>query len=181
MAGQTLRVKELRPVFTAEQIAGRVQELAEMIDARFGQEPLVAVCVLKGGFVFFSDLVRCLRNPRLELDFVRLASYGKSEVSSGHVHFGKDVEIELCDKHVLVVEDIVDSGRSMRFLLDQFAARKPRSLSLAALVSKRERREANVVVDFVGFDLQQGFIVGYGLDYAEQYRALPGIYEIIPE
>lgn len=181
MAENVLRVRELRPVFTAERIAGRVRELAAAIDARFGQEPLVVVCVLKGGFVFCSDLVRCLKNPHLELDFVRLASYGKSDVSSGHVHFGKDVEISISGKHVLVVEDIVDSGRSMRFLLEQFAARQPRSLALAALVSKRERREAEVVVDFTGFDLQQGFIVGYGLDYAEQYRALPGIYEIVPE
>lgn len=178
---EDLCIKGLRPVFTADRIAGRVRELAAQVDACYGQEPLVVICVLKGAFVFFSDLVRCLQNRNLELDFVRLASYGKSDVSSGHVIFSKDVESDISGKHVLIVEDIVDSGRSMRFLLDQFAARQPRSLRLAALVDKHERRQAAVDVDFSGFILGQGFIVGYGLDHAERFRALPGIYEIIPE
>ena len=141
----------------------------------------MVICVLKGAFVFFSDLVRRLQNRNLELDFVRLASYGKSDVSSGLVVFSKDVENDISGKHVLIVEDIVDSGRTMRFLLDQLAARHPRSLRLATLVDKGERRQAKVEVDFAGFTLRQGFIVGYGLDYAERFRALPGIFEIIPE
>jgi len=179
--GHELKVKELKTVFSQEQIAERVQELAAEIDACYGQEPLVAICVLKGGFVFFSDLVRALQNKNLELDFVRLSSYGKGASSSKHVIFSKDVEIDICDKHVLIVEDIVDSGHSMRFLLGQFAARKARSLRLAALVDKNERREIDVHVDFAGFKLTQGFIVGYGLDYAEHYRNLPAVFEIIPE
>ena len=126
-------------------------------------------------------LVRALQNKNLELDFVRLSSYGKGASSSKHVIFSKDVEIDICDKHVLIVEDIVDSGHSMRFLLGQFAARKARSLRLAALVDKNERREIDVHVDFAGFKLTQGFIVGYGLDYAEHYRNLPAVFEIIPE
>ncbi|NCB23386.1 MAG: hypoxanthine phosphoribosyltransferase [Deltaproteobacteria bacterium] len=174
-------VKELKPVFTPEQIAARIQELAAEINATYGDEPMVAVCVLKGGFMFFSDLVRFLHNKNLELDFVRLSSYGKSATSSKHVIFSKDVEIDICGKHVLIVEDIVDSGHSMRFLLGQFAARKARSLRLAALVDKDERREVDVKVDFAGFKLNQGFIVGYGLDYAEHYRMLPGVFEVIPE
>ncbi|MDY0258816.1 MAG: hypoxanthine phosphoribosyltransferase [Desulfovibrio sp.] len=179
--GHEIKVKELKIVYSAELIAQRVKELAAEIDAHYGQEPLVAVCVLKGGFVFFSDLVRALHNKNLELDFVRLSSYGKSASSTKHVIFNKDVEIDICDKHVLIVEDIVDSGYSMRFLLGQFAARKARSLRLAALVDKNERREIDVHVDFAGFKLTEGFIVGYGLDYAEHYRNLPGIFEIIPE
>ena len=176
-----IKVKELKPVFTPEQIAARIQELAAEINAEYGDEPMVAVCVLKGGFMFFSDLVRFLQNKNLELDFVRLSSYGKGSSSSKHVIFSKDVEIDICDKHVLIVEDIVDSGYSMRFLLGQFAARKARSLRLAALVDKNERREIDVHVDFAGFTLSQGFIVGYGLDYAERYRNLPAVFEIIPE
>lgn len=178
---ETLRVKELKSVFSPEQIAVRVRELAVEIDVLYGQEPLVAICVLKGGVIFFSDLVRALHNQNLELDFVRLSSYGKSSASSKHVIFNKDVEVDIRGKHVLIVEDVVDSGHSMRFLLDQFAARQARSLRLAALVDKRERRQADVTVDFAGFVLNKGFIVGYGLDYAERYRTLPGVCEIIPE
>jgi hypoxanthine phosphoribosyltransferase len=179
--GNEIRVKELKPVFTQEQIAARVRELAAEIDAMYGDEPLVVVCVLKGAVMFFSDLVRSLHNRNLELDFVRLSSYGRATSSSKHVIFNKDLEIDICDKHVLIVEDIVDSGHSMRFLLGQFAARRARSLRLATMVDKGERREIDVPLDFVGFTLKQGFIVGYGLDYAERYRMLPGIYEIVPE
>ena len=124
---ETLRVKELKSVFTPEQIAVRVRELGVEIDGLYGQEPLVAICVLKGGVIFFSDLVRALHNQNLELDFVRLSSYGKSSASSKHVIFNKDVEVDIRGKHVLIVEDVVDSGHSMRFLLDQFAARQARS------------------------------------------------------
>ena len=117
----------------------------------------------------------------MELDFIRLSSYGMSSSSSRHVILNKDVEVDIRGKHVLIVEDVVDSGYSMRFLLDRFAARQARSLRLAALVDKHERRQADVTVDFAGFRLNKGFIVGYGLDYAERYRTLPGICEIIPE
>ena len=178
---ETLRVKELKSVFTPEQIAVRVRELGVEIDGLYGQEPLVAICVLKGGVIFFSDLVRALHNQNLELDFVRLSSYGKSSASSKHVIFNKDVEVDIRGKHVLIVEDVVDSGHSMRFLLDQFAARQARSLRLAALVDKRERRQADVKVDFAGFVLNKGFIVGYGLDYAQEYRNLPYIGVLKPE
>ncbi|WP_297825415.1 hypoxanthine phosphoribosyltransferase [uncultured Desulfovibrio sp.] len=178
---EDMRVKELKTVFSPEQIAMRVRELAAEIDSLYGQEPLVAVCVLKGAFIFFSDLARSLHNQNMELDFIRLSSYGMSSSSSRHVILNKDVEVDIRGKHVLIVEDVVDSGYSMRFLLDRFAARQARSLRLAALVDKHERRQADVTVDFAGFRLNKGFIVGYGLDYAERYRTLPGICEIIPE
>ena len=176
-----MKVRELKPVFPEEIIRQRVRELAERIDALYGDEPLVVVCVLKGGFMFFADLVRCMRKPHVELDFIRLSSYGLENESSRRVSFGKDVDVSLTDKHVLVVEDIIDTGHSMDFLLRQFAARGTRSLRLAVLVDKHERREVAVKADFVGFSLQEGFIVGYGLDYAEQHRNLPGIYEVIGE
>lgn len=177
----TLRVKRLECVIGPERLAARVRELAQEIDAFYAGEPVVAVCVLKGACLFFSDLVRAMRPDELELDFVRLSSYGMDTTSSRRIRFSKDVEADIAGRHVLVVEDIVDSGHSMRFLLDQFAARAPRSLRLAALVDKRERREAGVRVDFAGFTVSSGFLVGYGLDYAERYRALPGIYELVPE
>lgn len=172
---------KLVPVFGKNRIEKRVAELAAGIDGVYGIEPLVAICVLKGAFIFFSDLVRKLHNPFLELDFVRLSSYGKSFNSTGHVIFNKDVEVDIRGKHVLIVEDIVDTGHTMRFLLDQFAARQPLSLRIAALVDKHERRKSEVSVDFAGFSLPGGFLVGYGLDYAEHFRALPDICEIIDQ
>lgn len=169
----------LRPVFAASVIEERVRELAARIDDRYGEEPLVVVCVLKGAFMFFADLVRHMRKQAFELDFVRLSSYGMGDVHTRNVSFGKDVDISLADKHVLIVEDVIDTGYTMDFLLRQFAARGARSLALAALVDKYERRETPVSADFVGFPIQEGFIVGYGLDYAERYRNLPGIYEVV--
>lgn len=170
---------ELIPVFGREQIAARVGELGKEIDRIYGENPLVAICVLKGACIFFSDLVRSLHNPNIELDFIRLASYGKSSESSGSVHFLKDIETDIRGKHVLVVEDIVDTGHTMRFLIDTLAQRAPASLSIAALVNKKERRVLEVPVNFSGFQVPSGFLVGYGLDYAEKYRSLPEICELV--
>ena len=174
-------IKERKIVYTSGQIAERVRSMAAEIDAFYGDEPLVAVCVLKGAVFFFTDLVRAMRSENLELDFVRLSSYGKGTSSSRHVVFSKDVDCDITGKHVLIVEDVVDSGLSMQFLMRQFEARGARSLRLAALVDKNERREVDVRVDFAGFKLEEGFIVGYGLDYAEKYRALPDVEELVFE
>lgn len=168
---------QLRLVYSEEVIQQRVKELAAEIDSLYNDEPLVIICVLKGAFMFFSDLVSHLTiSP--ELDFVRLASYGAGKGSSRNISFTKDVEISLAGKHVLVVEDIVDTGHSMEFLFHQLAARGAKTLRLAVMVDKTERREVPIFPDFTGFALPEGFIVGYGLDYAERYRALPAIYEI---
>ena len=164
-------------IISPEAIAERVAELGKDITEALNGEPLVVVCVLKGGFLFFSDLVRTIDAP-LEIEFVRLASYGRG-MESGELVFSKDVETSIKDKNVLIVEDIVDSGKSMDFLMRTFAERGPRTLRLAALVDKHERREVDLTVDFPGFALHKGFIVGYGMDYAEKYRELPGIYEIV--
>ncbi|MGN0009518.1 MAG: hypoxanthine phosphoribosyltransferase [Desulfovibrionaceae bacterium] len=176
-----MKAGELRSLFTPEEIQRRVREIAADVDALYGDEPLVVVCVLKGGFMFFSDLVRHLRGRQVEVDFVRLSSYGQGTSSSGHIAFTKDVEISLQDKHVLVVEDLVDSGLSMQFLLSTLAQRGAKSLRLAILLDKHERRRVEVRADFIGFHLQGGFIVGYGIDCAERYRNLPGIYELVAE
>ena len=175
-----MRVKALTPLITVEQIEQRVRELADQINAFYAGRPLVLVCVLKGAFMFFSDLLKHVTvGP--EIDFVRLASYGRNAVSSGVISFSKDVEISLEGKDVVLVEDIVDSGRTMDFLMRQMRARGASSLRLAALVDKLERREVDVQVDFAGFSLSSGFIVGYGLDYAERYRELPAIYTVVME
>jgi len=169
---------ERRVVFDKDVIAKRVAELGRQISARYADEPLVCVCVLKGAYVFFADLMRALTiDP--EMDFVRLASYAGETSRDGKMIFSKDMEISIEDKHVLLVEDIVDTGHSMKYLTQILQARNPRSISIAALVDKAERREVDIVVDFPGFSLDKGFIVGYGLDYAEKYRGLDGVYELI--
>ena len=180
--GHEIKVKELKTVYSAELIAQRVKELAAEIDAHYGQEPLVAVCVLKGGFVFFSDLVRALHNKNLELDFVRLSSYGKGASTSKHVIFSKDVEIDICDKHVLIVEDIVDTGLTLKHLKEVLSTRSPASLKVCALLDKKDRRVVkDLVIDYCGFDIPNYFVVGYGLDFAEKYRNYPFIFVLKPE
>lgn len=170
----------LRCVYSQEDIAGRIREIGREINTLYEGKPLVAVCVLKGAFMFFSDLMKEL-SARPEIDFVRLASYGSGTQSTGDVMLVKDVELSLEGKHVLIVEDVIDSGHSMDFLLRLFAMRRAASLRLAVLVDKRERREVPVTPDFTGFTLNSGFIVGYGLDHAEHYRELPAIYEVVAE
>ncbi|MDL2271636.1 hypoxanthine phosphoribosyltransferase [Desulfovibrio sp. OttesenSCG-928-I05] len=169
----------LRVVYPSEVIAARVEKVAQEINARYKDEPLVMVCVLKGAFMFFSDLVKLI-DVHPEIDFVRLASYGMQS-SGGAITFSKDIDISIKDKHVLIVEDVIDSGHTMDFLLKQFQARGAKSLRLAVLVDKQERREVDVQADFTGFVVNEGFIVGYGLDYAERYRELPAIYEVVFE
>lgn len=169
---------EVKVIIPAQAIAARVAEMGREISARYAGQPLVVVCVLKGAFHFFSDLTRHLTcGP--ELDFLQLSSYGSGTSSSGRVVFRKDMDVSIEGKHVLVVEDIVDSGRSMEYLLKVLQGRGPLSVALAACIDKRERREVAVTVDFPGFTLKEGFVVGYGMDYAERYRELPHVAEVV--
>lgn len=163
-------------VYSREDITKRIQRLGEEITEAYHdvREPIVAVCVLKGAFVFFADLVREL-DLDVEIDFVRLASYGQQTQRHFKVQFTKDLETSVTDRHVLLVEDIVDTGHSIEYLSQVMWARKPKSVRICALVDKKERREVDVHVDYPGFDLEKGFIVGYGLDYAERYRHLDSI------
>lgn len=169
---------ELELVFSPEVIAERVRAIARDVKAVYGNEPLLAICVLKGAFAFFADLCRDLDNPLLELDFVRVASYGTGSVSSGKPVFKKDLELSPENRHLLIVEDIVDSGNTMDFLLRELRGRNPASIAVAALLDKKERRVKDVRVDFSCFEAPEGFFVGYGLDFNEKYRALPGIYTL---
>jgi hypoxanthine phosphoribosyltransferase len=171
---------KLKEIYSAEVIAQRISVLGREISAEYAGDSLVVVCVLKGAFMFFPDLVRAV-DLDLSLEFVRLASYGKKTTRSGDLVFSKDLESPISGRHVLIVEDIVDTGHSVHFLTQTLAAREPASLKIAALVDKHERREVDVKVDFPGFVLSQGFLVGYGMDYAEKYRDLDGIYELMTE
>ena len=164
-------------LFDRSQIEERARDLGREISSHYGDEPLVCVCVLKGAYAFFTDLMRNLTiHPTM--DFVRLSSYADQTSRKSKMVFSKDMEIDIRDKHVLVVEDIVDTGHSMKFLTKVLEARGPKSIKIAAMIDKTERREVDIVVDYVGFPLDKGYIVGYGLDYAEQYRELDGISDL---
>ncbi len=155
-----------------EVIESRVRELAGEIERDHpGDEEVHLVCVLKGGFVFMADLVRHM-GPRVTLDFIAVSSYAKGTKSSGEVRMLKDLDSGLEGRHVVIVEDIVDTGLTLTYLQDILRARSPRSLKTACLLSKPSRRLVNVQVDYIGFTIEDRFVVGYGLDYAERYRNL---------
>jgi hypoxanthine phosphoribosyltransferase len=161
-------------VYTQQQIAARVREIGDEIAAAYPDEELLVLGLLKGSFIFLSDLVREIRRP-LQIDFVVAASYGDATVSSGTVKLVYDPETELRGKHIILVEDIVDTGRTLNRLMDLLQARKPRSLEICALLHKHVAAELRYPTRFVGFDAPNEFLVGYGLDHAENFRHLPYI------
>jgi len=169
------------PFLSAREIAERVDAMADAVardHASSADAPLWLVGALKGAVFLLADLSRAVsaRTDRpVIVDFVRTSSYGAGTRSTGEVRFLQDVEGEIAGADVVIVEDIVDSGHTARMLLDHFAARKARSVRLAALLSKPDRREVEVPVDYLGFEIPDRFVVGYGMDYAEQYRHLPDI------
>ena len=164
-------------LYPQTEIAARVEALARQIDQDYTDREVLLVGILKGSFLFIADLVRALRVPT-QVDFVRIASYGTETRSSGIVEIRKDLEMPIRGRHVLIVEDIVDSGFTLEALCNQLLLREPASLRVCALVDKSGQRETDVAVDYVGFTMEKGFIVGYGLDYDECYRGLPDIYLI---
>lgn len=170
-------MEEKELLYSKEVIAERVRELANQISRDLEGEDVVLIGVLKGAFIFLADLVRSLTIPHT-VDFVRLASYGSGTVSSGEITVSKDLETDIEGKAVVIVEDIIDTGESMAFLQERLRKRNPASVQICVLIDKTERREKTVAADYVGFALDEGFIVGYGLDFDERFRFLPDIYEI---
>lgn len=167
----------IKTVITREQIQTRLQELAAQINQDYAGQELILVGVLKGVFIFLADLIRLLDMP-VRVDFVRLRSYGDSATSSGQVVITKDAELSLRDQHVLVVEDIIDSGLTLEYLVKHLQKQHPKSLKICCLTDKLERRAIAVPIDYVGFVVAKGFLVGYGLDYAEGHRQYPDICEL---
>jgi hypoxanthine phosphoribosyltransferase len=162
-------------LFDAEQIERRITELAADIEQGYPpDEEIHLVGVLKGGFVFMADLIRSM-SARVTLDFIAVSSYQHSTRSSGEVRLLKDVDTRLEGRHVVIVEDIVDTGLTLTYLQDILRARSPKSLRSACLLSKPSRRLVNVKVEYIGFTIEDKFVIGYGLDFAEKYRNLPHI------
>jgi hypoxanthine phosphoribosyltransferase len=161
-------------LISEDEIQARVLELAEQISSDYAGEEVVMIGVLKGSFIFLADLSRRVSIPRT-IEFIAVSSYGNGSVSSGAVRLVMDVRGNLDGKHVLIVEDIVDTGHTLKYLIGMMKSHRPASVKTAALVRKAESAEVDVTIDYLGFDIGDEWVVGYGLDYAEQNRTLPYI------
>jgi hypoxanthine phosphoribosyltransferase len=168
---------EKKQILSKADIARRVQELGAAITKDYTGSSLLVVGVLNGAFIFMADLVREI-GLDLEIDFVRVASYGLSTTSCGEIRFSKDVELPIQDKDVLVVEDIVDTGLTLTCLHNYLKEKGARSVRTCALLDKKERREVEVAIEYIGFEVKEGFLVGYGLDCREQYRQLSEVHHL---
>ncbi len=158
----------------AETVQKRVAELGARISADYaGKDGLLLICILKGGIMFLVDLSRHITVPH-EMDFLAISSYGKGQrESTGNVRIDMDLTAEVTGRHVLIVEDIIDSGQTLRFVMDVLQARHPASLRLCTILNKPSRRKVDIPIDYVGFDIENKFVFGYGLDLDEKYRNLP--------
>lgn len=176
-----LRDDVARVLIDEARLQQRIGELAEEIEADYAElDNVMLLCVLKGAFIFLADLSRLLEMPH-EVDFMAISSYGRGTESSGAVRIVLDLKEDIGGKHVLIVEDIIDSGRTLDYMRRNLLARQPASLRICALLNKPERREIDVPVDYLGFDIPDEFVVGYGLDFAQLYRNLPYIAVLKPE
>lgn len=167
-------LQKTRVFLSSDQIAQRIQELGAQIDKDYPQGPVYLIGILKGACIFLSDLARAMKTPA-RIEFIGISSYGKGKTSSGEVKLTKDLDVSIEGQDVLIVEDIVDSGVTLTYLMKVLAQRKPKSLRIATLLDKPERRLRPVEVHYVGFQIPDEFVVGYGLDYAEDYRNLKDV------
>ncbi|UJF21661.1 hypoxanthine phosphoribosyltransferase [Shewanella sp. OMA3-2] len=170
----------IEPMISTEEINQTLDQLAERINAHYANsERLLMVGLLKGSVVFMADLCRRIKG-HVEIDFMSVSSYGNAITSSRDVKILKDIQSDIADRDVLIVEDLIDSGNTLNKVREILLLRNPKSLALCTLLDKPERREVNVPVDFIGITIPDEFIVGYGIDYAEQYRNLPYIAKVVP-
>lgn len=165
---------ELEVLIPTEQLQARIREIGEQIAGDYAGRRPELICVLKGAMVFLSDLMRAI-DLNLSIDYIAVSSYGKGVKSSGEVRILKDLDEPLQGRDIILVEDILDTGLTLSYLVNSFHARGATSIKIATLLNKPERRKVEVIPDYVGFDIPDKFVVGYGLDYAERYRNLPYI------
>jgi hypoxanthine phosphoribosyltransferase len=170
-------MSEFIPVLTKEEIATRIREVARAISTDYRDRDLILVGILKGAFIFLSDLIRHISIP-VKVDFMCASSYGDRTSSSGRVKLIKDVELDIRNKDVIIVEDIVDTGVTLSYLVKHLQSSGASAVRICALIDKKERRQTDVSVDYVCHSVEKGFLVGYGLDYAEFYRNLPEVYHL---
>ena len=167
-------------VLSEEQIQTRVQELGQAISQDYGDECITLLCILKGGLMFLCDLAKHITSP-VVYDFMSVSSYGDATQSSGVVRITKDLEESIEGKHVIIVEDIIDTGLTLSYLLNNLHSRNPASLRICTLLNKEAHRKVEIAVDYVGFDVPNEFLVGYGLDFKQLYRNIPYVFVPKPE
>ena len=164
----------VRELISEENVVARIKEIAEQINKDFEGQSVTLVCILKGSIFFTTELAKYIKVP-VVIDFMQCSSYGADTKSSGIVKLAKDLDEPIMGKHVILIEDIIDSGRTLSYLLEVLAKRNPSSMKLCTLLDKPDRRVKDVKVDYVGFEIPDEFVVGYGLDYAQKHRNLPFI------
>ena len=172
------RTEKFDELITRDEIQTRVRELAGEIEKDYQGEEILIVCVLKGAFIFSADLLRYM-SFSVQVDFLAVSSYGSSTESSGIIKISKDLDVNIQGKNVLLVEDIVDTGLTLNYLKENLNSRAPKSLRVCTLLDKPDRRKVEISPDYTGFIIDDYFVVGYGLDYAEYYRNFPGV-RILP-
>ena len=173
-----IKGKPLEILIPSSKIEEKVKQLGKKISEDFNGEEILAICILKGSFMFFADLVRNI-NTNVKIDFMQVSSYHTSMESSGEVIFIKDVSTDINNKNVLIIDDIIDTGRTLKALVEALSQRNPKSLKTCVLLDKKERREVDFNADYVGFEIPDKFVVGYGLDWAEEGRNFKDIYCVI--
>jgi len=174
-----MQIEKIEPMITAQEIEARVTELADQINKDYAGKSILLLGTLKGAYIFLADLSRKITQP-MEVDCLKVSSYGDSTSPISQVAFDQRPTAVLTDKHILLVEDIVDTGHTLRYLRNYITEQKPASLKVCALLNKPSRREAELPpCEYIGFDIEDRFVVGYGLDYAQRYRNLPYIGELI--
>lgn len=166
--------EKIELLITEEQLDKRIQEITKQISDDFGDKDITLICVLKGSVMFMVDMARKLKQ-RVELEFIDVSSYKNNTISEGKLTINKDIESSIEGKNVILLEDIVDTGRTLNYLIKHLKSKKPASLKTCTLLNKPSRRIIDIDADYVGFTIKDAFIVGYGLDYAQRYRNLPYI------
>lgn len=165
----------LKTLISKEELDKRIQEIANQITEDYKNQEVIIVCILTGAVYFATDLTKYIKNDTLKIEFMKVSSYGNSKESTGEVKIKKDLENSISGKNVIIVEDIIDTGLTMKTLKKYLLEKNPASLKICTLLDKKERRKVQIEADYVGFDIPNKFVLGYGLDYEEYYRNLPYI------
>ncbi|ONI45891.1 hypoxanthine phosphoribosyltransferase [Candidatus Epulonipiscioides gigas] len=170
----------IEKLIAEEEIARRIKEIGQQISSDYKDKEILLICVLKGGVMFMTELSKHISIP-VDMDFMSVSSYGNEMTSSGVVKVIKDLDEPIKDKHIIIVEDIIDSGRTLNYLKQILEGRQPKSIKICTLLDKPQTRKVEVNVDYVGFNIPDEFVVGYGLDYQQKYRNLPYIAKVRKE
>jgi hypoxanthine phosphoribosyltransferase len=168
---------ELIPLLAKNDLTQKISAIAQQISSDYENREIILIGILKGAFVFLADLIRKLSIP-VKIDFIGASSYGSETVSSESIRITKELDVDVKDKDVLIIEDIVDTGLTLAFIVEHLKSLKAKSVKICTLIDKRERRKTNIELAYACHVVKKGFIVGYGLDYAEEFRELPGVYEL---